>query len=131
MQRCGQLGLERLVGGETTMAMEQSTGGAPTTAVYGYGATAGEGGPHGTWRPRSTRGKAPLGPGKGATARPWHAARRPAMAVSGVRALAHARRASRAARMASEGASGAARHLPIMSGEARMGVGRGGGADLA
>jgi hypothetical protein len=112
-------------------AMEQRTGGGSTAAVYGCGATAGEGGPHGTWRPRNTRGKAPLGLGKGAAARPWRAARRPAMAVSGVRALAHARRASRAARMASEGASGAARHLPITSGEAGMGVGHGGGADSA
>jgi hypothetical protein len=48
------------------------------------------------------------------------------MAVRGVRALAQARRANRATRMASEGASGVARHLPIMSGEARMGISHGG-----
>jgi hypothetical protein len=48
------------------------------------------------------------------------------MVVHGVRTLAQARKASRAARMASEGASGAAQHLPNTSGEVGVGVSHGG-----
>jgi hypothetical protein len=44
--------------------------------------------------------------------------------------LAQARRASRTVRMTSEGASGAARNLPITSEEAGTGVGHGGARTL-